>query len=50
MADIELERAIRALRETYEKAKELKFVRHPLAYAFYRVWKIVDKGGRVKWR
>lgn len=43
MADIALERAIKALRETYEQAKALKFVRKPLAYALYRVWKAVDK-------
>lgn len=27
----------------YEKAKELEWVKNPLAYALYKVWKIVDK-------
>ena len=38
-----IEKAIRLLEEEYEKAKRLEWVINPLAYALYRVWKIVDK-------
>ena len=37
-----LEKAIRMLQTEYEKAKNLSFVRNPLAYALYKVWKVVD--------
>lgn len=38
-----LEEAIRALETTYERAKRLPYVRNPLAYALYHVWKIADR-------
>ena len=38
-----IEMAIRLLEEEYEKAKHLAWVKNPLAYALYCVWKIVDK-------
>lgn len=38
-----LERVIELLKEEYEKAKRLEFVKNPLAYSLYRVWRIVDK-------
>ena len=42
-----LKKAINLLEQEYEKAKELEFVRNPLAYALYKVWRVVDteKGG-----
>ena len=38
-----LEKAIRLLETEYEKAKKSTFVRNPIAYALYRVWKIADE-------
>ena len=37
------DKAIKLLEEEYEKAKKLEFVRRPLPYALYRVWKMADK-------
>lgn len=39
----ELHRAIKMLKAEYEKAKLLKFVYNPLAYALYQVWKVADR-------
>lgn len=41
-----IERAIGFLRVEYEKAKRLAYVRNPLAYALYQVWKVADKKER----
>ena len=38
----ELRKAVALLHEEYEKAKQLEFVRDPLAYALYQAWKTVD--------
>lgn len=38
-----LEKAIKALEKEYAKAKGLSYVRNPLAYALYQVWKIADE-------
>lgn len=38
-----LQRAIKMLENEYERAKKLGFVRKPLAYALYRVWKVADR-------
>ncbi len=39
--------AITALKAEYERAKRLSFVRNPVAYALYQVWKKADaKGGK----
>lgn len=38
-----LDKAIKLLETEYEKAKELEWVKNPLAYALYKVWKMVDK-------
>lgn len=45
-----LKRAIKMLEEEYERAKRLDWVRNPLAYALYKVWKMADteKGGVQK--
>lgn len=37
-----LEEAKQLLDEEYERAKRLEYVRNPLAYALYQVWKKVD--------
>ena len=39
-----LAKAILMLEKEYERAKGLSFVRNPLAYALYRVWKKADGG------
>lgn len=41
--DIALEKAIKLIKAEYERAKRLEYVRKPLAYALFRVWRIVDK-------
>lgn len=38
-----LEKAIKALEKEYAKAKRLPYVRNPLAYALYQVWKIANE-------
>ena len=42
-ADKDIKKAIKLLEREYEKALNLKFVRNPLAYALFNVWKIADK-------
>ena len=37
-----LEQAIKMLETEYERAKKLKYVFNPLAYALYQVWKKSD--------
>lgn len=39
---MKIEQAINLLKSEYEKAKDLSFVKNPVAYALYRVWKIAD--------
>lgn len=38
-----LDKAIELLKIEYEKSKALKWVRKPIAYSLYQVWKIADK-------
>ena len=40
-----LEKAIELLRSEYEYAKRQKWIKNPLAYALFQVWKIADKQG-----
>lgn len=40
-----IEKAIKLLTKEYERAKRLSFVRNPVAYALYQVWKMADKEG-----
>ena len=40
---ITLNKAIKLIETEYEKAKNLEWVRNPLAYALYKVWKMVDR-------
>jgi hypothetical protein len=37
-----LENAIKKLRTVYENAQKLEFIRNPLAYSLYTVWKMAD--------
>ena len=37
-----LDKAKKLLEEEYERAKGLAYVRNPLAYALYQVWKMAD--------
>ena len=43
MSEMTIERAIKMLEEKYERAKKMDFVKRPLAYALYQVWKKVDR-------
>lgn len=38
-----LQRAVKLLEVQYERAKGLEYIRNPLAYALYKVWKIADR-------
>lgn len=40
---MDIETAIKKLRAEYERAQNLEFVKNPLAYALYQVWKLSDK-------
>ena len=42
-----IDKAIEMLRSEYERAKKMEYVKKPLAWALYQVWKKVDgtKGG-----
>ena len=44
---MDIEKAIKMLKAEYEKAKNLSFVRNPLAYALYKVWKVADKQNKT---
>lgn len=41
-----LEKAINSLIAEYERALRLDYVRNPLAFALYRVWRKADSGGK----
>lgn len=38
----ELDKAIEILKEQYEKAQKIDWVRNKIAYALYQTWKIFD--------
>ena len=38
-----LEKAIKMLTDEYDRAKVNPWVRNPLAYALYQVWKVADR-------
>ena len=42
-----IERAIELLKAEYENAKRLAYVRNPLAYALYQVWKVAEQKRKV---
>lgn len=37
-----LQKALKLVETEYERAKELEWVRNPLAYALYKVWRMAD--------
>ena len=39
-------KALELVCKEYEKAKDLEFVRDPVAYALYAAWKAADNDGR----
>jgi hypothetical protein len=39
-----LEKAIELLKAEYERAKDLEYVRKPLAWALFKVWRKADTG------
>ena len=39
----ELDKAIKILKEQYEKAQKIDWIRNNVAYALYETWKIFDK-------
>ena len=41
-----LDRALRLVETEYERAKKLEWIRNPLAYALYKVWRMVDGQSR----
>ena len=41
----DLTKAIKILKEQYEKAKKIGWVRNKIAYALYQTWKIFDNRG-----
>ena len=41
-----LEKAIKLIEAEYERAKKLEYIKKPLAYALYQVWKIADREKR----
>lgn len=38
-----LEKAIKLLEREYDRASRLAFIKNPVAYALYQVWKMADK-------
>lgn len=40
-------KAIKQLTAEYEKAKQLEYIRNPLAFALHKVWKMADKENKV---
>ena len=44
MGTNELEKAIEMLRKEYERASNMSYVKNPLPWALYHVWKKVDGG------
>ena len=42
-------KAINQLQVEYEKAKQLEYVRNPLAFALHKVWKMADKENKVEY-
>ena len=43
-----IETAIEKLKEKYEKAQKIEYVRDPVAWALFHVWKMADEDGRNK--
>lgn len=41
-----LEKAIKLIEAEYERAMKLEYIKNPLAYALYQVWKMADREKR----
>ena len=41
----DVDKAIKVLKEQYERAVKLDFVKNKIAYALYQTWKIFDGRG-----
>ena len=39
----ELDKAIKFLREQYERAQDIEYICNPLAWALYQTWRHVDE-------
>lgn len=42
VVDMTLTKALNMVEKEYERAKGLEYVRNPLAYALYKVWRAAD--------
>ena len=42
---MDIEKAITLLRKEYEKVRHSPYIRNPLAFALYSVYKVADKEG-----
>lgn len=42
VSDKRIEKVIRLIESEYERALKLEYIRNPLAFALYRVWKKID--------
>lgn len=38
-----IEKALRRIAQIYDKAQKMPYIRNPLAYALYQVWKAADR-------
>lgn len=45
---IDIEKVIHILRDEYEIAQGLEYVRHPLSWAVYQVWRMLDEMDKRK--
>ena len=43
-----IEKALSLVKKEYEKSKDLEFVRDPVAYSLYKVWKLADADKRKR--
>ena len=47
---MKIETAVKLLMKEYERAKNLEWVRNPIAYALYQVWRKAEEELRLKRR
>ena len=45
---ITFEQAVELLRKEYERAQKMEYVKKPLAWALFQVWKKVDSVGKER--
>lgn len=41
----DIDKAIKVLRENYERAMKIEYVRDKIAWALYKTWRYFDSGG-----